>query len=80
MQTPTEPGHYWAIMRKVDREPEGEDWISGNPEVVQVNENYGEDDEYFMASVPGLEPGQSLNNFEWLSGKIEPPVATAKEK
>lgn len=71
---PSAPGYYWAIMRKVDREPEGEDWISGRPEVVEVVENYGDDDEYFMVAVPGMQPSQNLKNFDWLSGKLEPPA------
>lgn len=74
-ETPTEPGHYWAVLRTVDNQPEGEDWISGEPEIVQVNENCLDTSSpiHLMAAVPGMTPSQSLNNFQWLSGKIASP-------
>lgn len=74
MTAPAEPGHYWAKLLTPRNEPEGEDWASQHPEVVQVFDNNGEGDERLMVSVPGIDRGQPLDAFVWLSKRLTPPA------
>lgn len=73
---PVEPGYYWAKLLTPRNEPEGEDWKSVAPEVVEVFDNFGDDDERLMASVPGIDRGQPLDAFVWLSKRLLPPAET----
>lgn len=62
---PQVPGYYWAKMTSVSNEPEGEDWLSGKWEIVEVNDNNGEGDEALSVQVFGIPVTQWLHNFEW---------------
>lgn len=80
MTTPTIEGFYWGKWRSAapgtadNGEPcRGDDaeW-----EVVEVFENGGDGDEYFMANVPGVEKAQGLHRFEWSdTGRLIPPAS-----
>jgi len=74
---PTREGFYWAKWRIADdgtREGEeltpSDDW-----EVVYLFENSQDEasDERFMASVPGVERSQSVENFFWGPGPLTEP-------
>lgn len=77
--TPTKPGFYWAKWRIADEgTKEGDEQTpSDRWEVMHVFENCldVEDDEYLRVEVPGVERGQSLENFFWGPGPLAPPVA-----
>lgn len=62
---PTLEGHYWAKLIAPVNMPDGEDWVSGDWEVVQVWDNNDEGDNAFRASVCGVSPSQPLCAFEW---------------
>jgi hypothetical protein len=61
---PTKPGYYWATLVRPTGEGD-EDWCSGKPEIVEVNDNNGEGDETFSVSVFGVPVTQWPANFEW---------------
>lgn len=62
---PNIEGHYWAKLVHPHKEPEDEDWVSPDWEVVQVNDNNGSGEDKWRVSVPGIEPGQLIDAFIW---------------
>lgn len=73
--TPTEEGFYWAKWRIA--EDGSTTWIKDTPpslkwEVVEVWQPSGERDQ-FSVNVSGEEKLQSLDNFFWGPGPLEPP-------
>ena len=62
---PHEPGWYWAKLVHPRHEPEGEDWVSSDWEIVNVDENYGEGEDEFRVYVTGIGPGQLVDAFVW---------------
>lgn len=74
---PTKAGHYWAKWR-IPEDGTRHDPCPGaraDWEVVQVFENGTDRDDpaYLIASVPGVEKAQSLENFFWGPGPLEAP-------
>ena len=83
MSFPTEPGYYWAKLKTPSGgfiyglpngphrlEPEGEDWVSRDWEIVEVNQNMvpwdnKDDPEYFSVSVFGIPVTQWPLDFYW---------------
>jgi hypothetical protein len=74
---PIREGFYWAKWRiaedgtrEADELTPSDDW-----EVVYVFENCLDEasDERFMASVPGVERAQSMENFFWGPGPLTEP-------
>lgn len=75
--TPIEPGYYWAKLRtpsdgvmhlehrKRPIHVKAEDWRSRNWEIVDVWDNYGEDDEKFGVNVFGVPVTQWIPDFYW---------------
>lgn len=72
---PTAPGYYWATLRRPSGMPEGEDWVSGKLELVEVNDNNGEGDETFSVQVFGVPVTQWPANFEWHGPLTRPTPA-----
>ena len=64
-QIATETGYYWAKLVHPRHEPEGEDWASSRFEIVEVDENYGDDDDQLRVYVPGIGPSQLIDAFVW---------------
>lgn len=75
---PTEPGYYWAKLKTpsggtiygtsagtVRLELDGEDWCSGEWEIVEVHDNNGTGDERFSVSVFGIPVTQWPLDFYW---------------
>lgn len=80
IMVPTKPGFYWAKWRiaAAGTADNGEGCMGTDAdwEVVEVWENSLDtsDDEYLMVHVPGVEKGQSIDNFYWGNCKrLEPP-------
>lgn len=66
--TPNKEGHFWDKLLT----PDGKDSRSGDTippsmeyEVIHVVDNNGEDDEKYMAMVPGSSDWENLENFVW---------------
>lgn len=74
---PTEAGFYWAKWRIcADGTKDGDEITPSDvPEVVEVWENSLDtsNPEFLMVHVPGVEKGQPLDGFVWLSARLEPP-------
>ena len=70
---PEQPGYYWAMLHTPTDMPEGQDWVSNSPEVVQVIRPGHVEDDFYMAFLPGIDSGQLLSSFTWLSGALTPP-------
>lgn len=64
---PDSPGFYWAKWRIPEDGTEDEEhWVSVDKwEVVEVHDNFGNDEQPLLASVPGVRQTQSLENFVW---------------
>ena len=78
--TPTKPGFYWAKWRIADQDDamteEYESYLPCNKwGVVDVFENCLDTSvaEYLRVHIPGVSDGQSLENFFWGPGPLEPP-------
>lgn len=75
MTTPTKPGFYWAKWRIAEDGSEtviGDLTPSNRWEVVEVEyDNF--DNEQLIVSVAGEPRSQSLENFFWGPGPLEPP-------
>jgi hypothetical protein len=63
--TPTEEGHYWAKLVQPYKMPDGEDWLSGRFEVVQVYDNNGTGEDQWRVAMCGIERGQLIDAFVW---------------
>jgi hypothetical protein len=69
---PTSEGWHWAKLIHPSKMPEGEDWASGDWEVVNVCYNGGEGDEKYVVCVSGIEPSQWIPDFVWGPEVIRP--------
>jgi hypothetical protein len=78
--TPSKPGFYWAKWKIADDGTREADELTPSDkwEVVEVWENCNDakSPEYLRVSVPGVERGQSLENFYWGPGPLTPPGAS----
>ena len=67
--TPRTEGHHWAKLVCPDRMPAGEDWATGQWEVVRIHgfnpDAPDQPSDQLMALVGGVEPFQPLNAFIW---------------
>jgi len=76
--TPIGAGWYWAEWRIPDDGTHDEEhFLIGPPEVVEVFSNRYDEEEGMVdlrAAVSGVRESQSLDNFVWLSGKLELPT------
>lgn len=74
--TPTKPGFYWGKWRIADESEKSAEYETYLPddtwEVMDVFENdvSGED---LRVQISGVEHSQSIENFIWGPGPLEPP-------
>lgn len=72
MSAPRKPGYYWAKLLDPTYDCEGEDWVSSDWEIVELNDNNGPNGsgEELSVSVFGVRVTQWPKDFEW-----GPPVS-----